>query len=109
MLYVWTTKTKECVYFFMTSSKQTGFSDEDLKRLATYLVSYDSRSGRKFSVDMKLEALLARLEAAEQCKDSLLDVLNHGLQYESGEVHQADTEKAKASIEAWLRSAGKEG
>lgn len=49
--------------------RKVTFSDEDLARLKAYLESYDPRTGRKFSRDMKLEALLNRMEKAEATLD----------------------------------------
>lgn len=83
------------------------FSDDDLKRLKDKLASGPGEIVMLIVSAYELQALLARLEAAELCKESLMDLLNHGLEYENGSTHQADPELAKRRIEAWCKAAGK--
>ncbi len=43
---------------------------------------------------------------AEKLAWSLKDLLNHGLQYETGELHQADAEKAKEALKDFEEGKG---
>lgn len=43
---------------------------------------------------------------AEKLAEAVKDILNHGLQYENGEVHQADPDRAKEALSEFEKAKG---
>lgn len=56
----------------------------------------------------EIEAWINRLEAAENCRESLDDLLHHGVEWPNGVIHEADPELAKERLEAWRKAAGRD-
>lgn len=83
------------------------FTDEELAYLKAELPHNESILFQSARKAFRLEALITRLEAAEDCRESLEDVLNHGLAYPNGAMHEANTDLAKERIEIWRKISGK--
>lgn len=71
------------------------FTDEDLKRLKEHLTDHAMRTGQEFPIGQgTLDALLARLEAAEACAKQL-DQLTGVYSF------------ARDRLQTWRKAAGK--
>jgi hypothetical protein len=84
---------------------EKSFTDDDLKRVKEEFEPYGEGDPRILTGSDWL-GLIARLEAAELCSESLDDLLHHGIKYPNGAVHEADPDLAKERLEVWRKAAG---
>lgn len=81
------------------SDRETREKDQEIYSLKCRLAERDESAGVTGAKLLRAQEENASLRLAGQgLFDALQDVLNHGLEYESGEIHQADIPKAKEAL-----------